>query len=82
MVYVRMLGLSTGNSLERMGVSYLGEEIDTNGCLIHVVERVVHESGNQRRLAHCAVNSVSQIDRVVWSRTRDTYRFVPLRRPA
>lgn len=37
----------------RSGAPDLGQKIDTNGRLVHVVERVVHESCNQRSFAHC-----------------------------
>jgi hypothetical protein len=34
----------------------LGEEVDANGGLVHVVERVVHEPRDKRCLADCKVH--------------------------
>jgi hypothetical protein len=34
----------------RLGTTDLGKEVDTNGGLIHVVKRVVHEPGDKGRL--------------------------------
>lgn len=34
-------------------VSHLGEEVDTDSGLVHVVEAIVHKSRNQSSLADC-----------------------------
>lgn len=39
------------------GRPHLGQEIDTDRRLIHVVERIVHESCDQGGLAHCRISS-------------------------
>lgn len=40
----------------------LGEEIDTNGGLVHVVKRVVHEPRNERCLAHCEASASAAVN--------------------
>lgn len=43
----------TEDLLRKSSLTCLGEEVDADGGLVHVVERVIHEAGNERCLANC-----------------------------
>jgi hypothetical protein len=46
-----------------VGTAHLGQEIDADGGLVRVVERVVHEACDERCLAHCRGQSALAISR-------------------
>ena len=55
---------------------YLGQEVDTDSCLVCVVERIIHESCNQRCLSNCATMSETTVQRALIEAIKDAYHSV------
>lgn len=60
---------------------YLGQEVDTDGCLIRVVERIIHESCNQRGLSNCATMSETTVQRALIEAIKNAYHSAPPKIP-